>query len=199
MEDFIDTPSGASIFDDNSNHVAEDAAPNGVGYALPPDTEGHELSWPSLEIDAKDESTPEKPLDIAVSKSNEEDPELGSGNIQDPLEDTETRTNGQDSNYSGPEDSIITSGLSQSLRTIEVVLRPPPDPEAYDRIPPSRTVLRVVEADDESDDETFYTVEFKDGRIEHVSAESNETGSVAYEYRNSTYEDVCGGDYRSGF
>jgi hypothetical protein len=51
---------------------------------------------------------------------------------------------------------------------IEVVLYPPSDPNAYQYIPHSKRILRILE-EIESDEEIYYEVEFTDGRIREVS------------------------------
>lgn len=52
---------------------------------------------------------------------------------------------------------------------IEVVLCPPPDPSLYERVPPSETVLRVVNTYWQEDSYRLYLVEFEDGALKHVS------------------------------
>lgn len=51
---------------------------------------------------------------------------------------------------------------------IEVVLTPPPDPEAYERLSPSFVVDRVLD-EIRIGDQTWYSVEYSDGRIDQVS------------------------------
>lgn len=93
--------------------------------------------------------------------------------------------NGHDSAYVEPENNTMSSNEPKRLRTIEIILSPPSDPDSYIRIPTSQTVFRVLE-EFESDDETFYEIEFADGRIEEVSAESERrTG------RSSTFPIRC--------
>ncbi|KAI0427619.1 PHD/FYVE-zinc-finger like domain-containing protein [Xylaria sp. FL1042] len=172
MEDSIDVPGGTSRDGDTSYHDAEIAAVNEVGGALQQGIDGHrqrEQTSRSFVTDTEDDTTPEESLNT-VPPRVAQDLELGLGHIQDSLYSSEARLNGHHSEHSGLEDSVAMSSLPQLLRTVEVVLRPPPDPESYERIRPSRTVLRVLE-DSESGDEAVYTVEFEDGRMEYATYE----------------------------
>ncbi|CAJ2503257.1 Uu.00g106510.m01.CDS01 [Anthostomella pinea] len=54
------------------------------------------------------------------------------------------------------------------LHVIEVELSPPADPDSYEQIPLSWTVQQVHDEIDAGDD-TYYSVEFDDGRIEQVA------------------------------
>ncbi|KAI0903601.1 hypothetical protein F4823DRAFT_267855 [Ustulina deusta] len=177
MEGVTDNPNGPSRNEDDTSYdVAEGLAEGGADRALRRGIEGHEQFSRSSVADSEDVTATEEPSSAAASEVAGKDSELefGHGSIQDPLDDAEPRANGQDSKQNGLGDSITIPSPPQTLRAIKVVLRPPPDPDAYHRIPPSRTVLRVLE-DSESGGEIFYTVEFRDGRIEHVSANSNRT------------------------
>lgn len=106
--------------------------------------------------------------------------------------DLEMHIDGHDSTCVEPEDNTISSDQPERLRaTIEVILPPPSDPDSYIRIPTSRTVFRVLE-EFESDDETFYEIEFADGRIEEVSYDDvkrykgGRAAAKAYRSRYST-------------
>jgi hypothetical protein len=99
-----------------------------------------------------------------------QEPELEYATPQDVLDDAEMEGNRCDHGYGNQEDDTLATDLSPQLHRIEVVLRPPNDPNSYDRIPRSKTVLRVL-AEIERGDETFYEVEFIDGRIKHVSVD----------------------------
>ncbi|KAI0812088.1 PHD/FYVE-zinc-finger like domain-containing protein [Xylaria sp. FL0064] len=178
MEDLVVAAGDTSSNVDANYNDAEiaAAAANGVDGASQRGSESskqHEQSSRKSVPDNEHDLTPEESLN-AVPPNVAQDAELGLGQIQDSLEDPDTRASGQDSEDSGLEDSIILSSLPQTLHNIEVVLRPPPDPESYERIRPSRTVLRVLEEvleDSESGDEGFYTIEFEDGRINNATYE----------------------------
>ncbi|KAI1113578.1 PHD/FYVE-zinc-finger like domain-containing protein [Nemania sp. NC0429] len=110
--------------------------------------------------------------------------EAGFNLLLDAIKDPEPRENVFDEGESGSQEitehkhneqdnnSTTASSCQLRLHAIEVVLAPPSDPDSYRRIPPSRTVIRVLrETDgiDDDDDDIFYEVEFRDGRIEHAS------------------------------
>lgn len=109
--------------------------------------------------------------ETVASTSTRGDSELGYDLAQDVLGDEETRANGHYSRDGELGHSVIPSSPQRPLRAIEIVLSPPSDPDSYYRIPRSYTVLRVS-GEAESGDETFYKVEFKDGRIKYVSVKS---------------------------
>ncbi|KAI1363789.1 PHD/FYVE-zinc-finger like domain-containing protein [Xylaria arbuscula] len=126
-----------------------------------------------LDHDAVDKNEPDHASEPAVA----DDVTPGSiwnGSASEPeyrpvaFEDLEAHGHEHNSDHGAIENNIAIPILSQSLRAIEVVLRPPPDPESYDRIPFSQTVIRVLEQY-ESGDEIFYTIEFRDGRLEDGS------------------------------
>ncbi|KAI1421258.1 PHD/FYVE-zinc-finger like domain-containing protein [Xylaria sp. FL1777] len=165
MGDIIDEPDNLSRHEDPGYDVVEDAT---ASCALRQGIEAYEQSSRSSIAETGNSTVTEESFNSAASEVTQKDSELGSSHIQDPFEDPETCANGQDSKRTGLDGSTMVSSLPQSLCAIEVVLRPPHNPESYERIPPSRTVLRVLEYG-ESGDETFYSVEFRDGRIEHAA------------------------------
>ncbi|KAI1177732.1 PHD/FYVE-zinc-finger like domain-containing protein [Nemania sp. FL0916] len=83
----------------------------------------------------------------------------------------ETGTNGHYCENDEREEAAPKFNPSLPLRAIQVVLRPPPDPESYYRVPPSRAVVRISDIE-ERHGTTFYEVEFLDGRMEQVSYEN---------------------------
>lgn len=97
---------------------------------------------------------------------------------QEALDDSGVHEDGHDRHdYDGePEGDMATPSPPRRLHAIEVVLYPLSDPDSYVRIPPSQTVLRVLEI--EGGDGTLYEVEFKDGRLEQVSLKSNKHAVV---------------------
>ncbi|KAI1878708.1 hypothetical protein JX265_002885 [Neoarthrinium moseri] len=72
----------------------------------------------------------------------------------------------------GTEYSLATDPPAAKLHLfpIEVLLSPPPDPDSYAKValPPSWVVLRVIEEIDFGD-ETWYSVEFDDGRVDQLA------------------------------
>ncbi|KAI0466719.1 PHD/FYVE-zinc-finger like domain-containing protein [Xylaria cf. heliscus] len=106
--------------------------------------------------------------DSAGSKTALDDLALESGLVQDSLKDPEPRENEYHVRHQESENNMTISSPPRQLRAIEVVLSAPSDPDSYQRIPRSRTVLRILD-DIESGDEVLYTVEFGDGRIKHAS------------------------------
>ncbi|KAI1102103.1 PHD/FYVE-zinc-finger like domain-containing protein [Jackrogersella minutella] len=65
----------------------------------------------------------------------------------------------------------VNRSLQKSSRQfpIEVVLRPPPNPNEYERIEPSLSVARLLEEIEGGDEDFYYNVEFDDGHIEQVA------------------------------
>ncbi|KAI1274539.1 hypothetical protein F5Y07DRAFT_210397 [Xylaria sp. FL0933] len=192
MEDLIVAAGDTSSNVDAGYNDAEiAAAANGVDGASQRGSESseqHEQSSRSSVPDNEHDMMPEESLN-AVPPNVAQGSELGLGQMEDPLEGPETRASGQDSEDSGLEDSMILSSLPRTLRSIEVVLRPPPDPESYERIRPSRTVLRVLEEvleDSESDDEGLYTIEFEDGRISNLRIYTSSPTHLSYFHFHST-------------
>ncbi|KAI1156960.1 PHD/FYVE-zinc-finger like domain-containing protein [Nemania diffusa] len=128
--------------------------------------------------------------ETVASTSTRGDSELGYDLAQDVLGDEETRANGHYSRDGELGHSVIPSSPQRPLRAIEIVLSPPSDPDSYYRIPRSYTVLRVS-GEAESGDETFYKVEFKDGRIKYATYDNvinYKGGRVAVQ----TYENMYG-------
>lgn len=83
-----------------------------------------------------------------------------------------------DVSMESPPNSHHSAAAQQQLHPIEVVISPPRDPYSYNKIelPPSWYVLKILEKFDvdEEDDygygqDTWYSVEFDDGRIDQVS------------------------------
>ncbi|KAI0535106.1 hypothetical protein GGR58DRAFT_26010 [Xylaria digitata] len=156
MEDLID--------DSTSYDAVEEVAADDADYALQQGIEEHEQYSRNLVTKTERSTATVETSGAAVSQTGLE---LEADSIRDSLEDWETVEDRQGSGH-GLENDMLISSPPQRLRAIEVVLRPPPDPESYERIPPSRLVLRVSEGS-EIDDETIYEVEFRDGRLEYVS------------------------------
>lgn len=152
MEDTIETPQGDQITGDTGYDAVEKSE---VDSAFGLDV-GDNARF------SRSSATPE-----SAGKQSASDLEYGSVTFETP----EARANEYNPDHGDIENNLVIPDLSQSLRAIEVVLRPPPDPDSYDRIPFSDTVIRVLE-EYESGHEAFYTVEFKDGRIEDVSGYS---------------------------
>jgi hypothetical protein len=111
-------------------------------------------------------------MDSTLQQGTEQQDEQQDEHSQSSNADIEMHIDGDDSTHVEPEDNMISSDRPERLRAIEVILPPPSDPESYIPIPTSRTVFRVLD-EFESDDETFYEIEFADGRIEEVSVESD--------------------------
>ncbi|TGJ84024.1 hypothetical protein E0Z10_g4723 [Xylaria hypoxylon] len=183
MEDSIGESNGSSENGDIIYDVDEDVTADESDRALRRGIEEYEPSSRSVITETEGSTATKETSDTTSSKATRKELGLESGSIQgpsiqDPLEDQETLENRQGSGQNGLENNMLMSSPPRQLRAVEVILRPPPDPESYDRIPPSRSVLRVLERS-EMGDETIYEVEFGDGRIKHA-----------------TYDDVI--DYKHG-
>jgi hypothetical protein len=113
-----------------------------------------------------------KEIQVAATPAGatREDPECADVNMQleDALKYPEAYENGYHSGHDKLEEDIATSSLPPQQHAIEVVLRPPSDPESYEYIPRSRTVIRVLDEIDNRG-KKLYEVEFRDGRIKYVS------------------------------
>ncbi|KAI1136133.1 hypothetical protein F5Y05DRAFT_111374 [Hypoxylon sp. FL0543] len=108
---------------------------------------------------------------VAQERDNELDPNTKNGSshhVQDE-HDSEEPLGAESQNERGLESQ--PSAKSRRF-PIEIVLNPPTDPSAYQRIEPSQTVERILE-EIELDGDIFYSVEFDDGRIEQVSGSSS--------------------------
>ncbi|KAI0412152.1 PHD/FYVE-zinc-finger like domain-containing protein [Xylaria grammica] len=179
MEGLIGESDGPSTNEDTIYNVAEEVAADEIDCALRQGVGGHEKNLRDFVTEFEGDTTTKGTCDTATSTAVAKDLGLESDPIQNPLEDWEALKNGQGSGHNVLENNTLISSPSPRLRAIEIILRPPLDPESYDRIPPSRSVFRVLE-ESEIDDETVYEVEFGDGRIGH----------------NATYDDVI--HYRGG-
>ncbi|GAP84585.2 putative snf2 family domain-containing protein [Rosellinia necatrix] len=117
--------------------------------------------------DASHDVAADNTADTATSPTaSRGDLALGYDLGQDTIEDMDMGRSRHDTN-GGQGNDAVTSSPPPRLRAIEVVLAPPSDPDSYIRIHRSRTILRILE-EMERDDEVFYEVEFKDGRIERA-------------------------------
>ncbi|KAI0451702.1 PHD/FYVE-zinc-finger like domain-containing protein [Xylaria acuta] len=162
MEDTRDEPDNLPNNEDAEYHVgAED----------PAETERHRRPSQSFVTEAEgstgDVATKGTP-DTAASKTALDDLTLESGLVQGALKDPEPREIGHHAGHHELENNMAISSPPRRLRAIEVVLSAPSDPDSYQRIPRNRTVLRILE-EIESGDETYYKVEFGDGRIKHAT------------------------------
>ncbi|KAI0864890.1 PHD/FYVE-zinc-finger like domain-containing protein [Xylaria cubensis] len=143
----------------------DEAVEYDVGAQDAAEPERHEMLSQSFVTDAEGSAA-----DANVSAKGTPDPTstLESGLAQNTVEDPEPREVEHHAVHQELENDMTVSSSPQRLRAIEVVLSAPSDPDSYQRIPRNRTVLRVLE-EVESGDETYYKVEFGDGRIKHAT------------------------------
>ncbi|KAI0019301.1 PHD/FYVE-zinc-finger like domain-containing protein [Xylariomycetidae sp. FL0641] len=156
MDDTVD-PGGTAVpldGDTPMENAADTDIPNDL--ALP--------DLASVEDGGQEAASDNNPFAVAA------DTDSVPGTMGNPAQADEDRYNAPENESVSDQDSSPSQQPNYQpprLRQIEVVLTPPAEPELYERLPPSFDVERVLE-EVELDEESWYSVEFQDGRVDQV-------------------------------
>ncbi|KAJ8129508.1 hypothetical protein O1611_g4124 [Lasiodiplodia mahajangana] len=172
MKDSTDEPDYLwSNGDIGYDSVAQDAGADDMDFAAQQENGDSKQSLKNCVVQTEDslaDVAMEQASEIATSKETEGNSDLGHGSLHGALEDEEMRKDEPHSQNGELGNDTTTPSLMRRRRAIEIVLNPPADPDSFLRIPRSQTILRVS-GEIEKGDETYYQVEFWDGRMKHAS------------------------------
>ncbi|KAF3006110.1 hypothetical protein E8E14_001210 [Neopestalotiopsis sp. 37M] len=171
--DAVDSMEATDITDGDELGQDADLSPNSDEISLVP--------MANMDVDDGDQQDDEDKVEGDQEVQNEPEIQVE----YDGLEQT------GDVSMESPPNSHHSAAAQQQLHPIEVVISPPRDPDSYNKIelPPSWYVLKILEKFDvdEEDDygygqDTWYSVEFDDGRIDQLAYDdlrSLSNGSLA--------------------
>jgi len=166
----LDDPSRNEGIDDDM--LSDDAVPHEVDNTMQQEHADNFVSHDggsTRNIDAENIIDKDPVRDTVPQPTTHDTPAPQPVDMQDAPKDVDAYRNGYTPNDDIEDGGPVGKTAYQARKhPVEVVLYPPSDPDAYQYIPKSKRMLRILE-EVESDDEIYYEVEFTDGRIREVS------------------------------